>query len=882
MSGLFIVTTLLTVLHPQSWSQQITSQAPPRYGSGLSTADAQSEVPNAPLAEQFPDALIHLPEATGEKVTIESDTQSEHDKIAILHGSVDIHYGDRRLQADHVEYDSNTGDVTATGHLLVTGGPNRERIEASRGTLNLRKDEARLFDVKGSVGMSPRLGTQMVYSTSAPFLFSGRMVVRTGPTSYDLYEGTVTSCQLPKPDWILTSAHFSLANEQAKGYNSVFHLLGVPLVYLPYVTHAADASIRESGFLLPTVGQSSTKGLILGEQIYMVLGPSMDLTVGAEYYSLRGFAQDASFRYKGHGLDFARVRYSGLLDRRSGTANQGGEDLVVDLRHDFNPTTRVAGDVEYLSSYIYREAFTDNFNQAVNSDIVSTVYGSHSANGIAVSILADRYQGIKLIAQGTTPQQQVRIFHAPEALVDSTEHRLGTSPLEWSLESSLAGLKRTQPNFATGGIVERVDFHPEVAAPFSAGGWRFRPALAVRETAYSRSFHPTFPNPTENQAPISRSDVEFSFSGRAPVIERTFQPTKLQGVLGQELKHTLEPEVTYRLTKGVTDFRHILRFDSTDIVSNTNELEYGLTQRLFRRRGKRGSCGGDQAGAVDQPEVEISHPASRGNDGIEPGGGLNPDPTISAVGHVDLASADTCGNDELISWRLTQRYFFDPRFGRAIVNGRRNIFETTLDLSGVAFLTEPRNISPLISRLRFRSSAHTDIEWDFDLDTGAKRFTSSNVFLDAHSKNGLFGALSYARLDAPGRFYTESATPTSVSGVTTAVSDFDQLRLLLGWGSPLKPGLSVAANSGLDLKSLYGATGMQRSLTGAVTTITVYPALMQYATVQANYNWNCCGLQMEYRKFELGSVRNEGSYRFNFTLANIGSAGNLKRAERLF
>jgi len=285
---------------------------------------------------------------------------------------------------------------------------------------------------------------------------------------------------------------------------------------------------------------------------------------------------------------------------------------------------------------------------------------------------------------------------------------------------------------------------------------------------------------------------------------------------------------------------------------------------------------------VDQPEVEISHPASRGNDGIEPGGGLNPDPTISAVGHVDLASADTCGNDELISWRLTQRYFFDPRFGRAIVNGRRNIFETTLDLSGVAFLTEPRNISPLISRLRFRSSAHTDIEWDFDLDTGAKRFTSSNVFLDAHSKNGLFGALSYARLDAPGRFYTESATPTSVSGVTTAVSDFDQLRLLLGWGSPLKPGLSVAANSGLDLKSLYGATGMQRSLTGAVTTITVYPALMQYATVQANYNWNCCGLQMEYRKFELGSVRNEGSYRFNFTLANIGSAGNLKRAERLF
>ena len=67
-----------------------------------------------------------------------------------------------------------------------------------------------------------------------------------------------------------------------------------------------------------------------------------------------------------------------------------------------------------------------------------------------------------------------------------------------------------------------------------------------------------------------------------------------------------------------------------------------------------------------------------------------------------------------------------------------------------------------------------------------------------------------------------------------------------------------------------------------MTTTTVYPALLQYAAIQTAYNWNCCGLAIEYRKFELGSVRNEGSYKFNFTLANIGAAGNLRRAERLF
>ena len=42
------------------------------------------------------------------------------------------------------------------------------------------------------------------------------------------------------------------------------------------------------------------------------------------------------------------------------------------------------------------------------------------------------------------------------------------------------------------------------------------------------------------------------------------------------------------------------------------------------------------------------------------------------------------------------------------------------------------------------------------------------------------------------------------------------------------------------------------------------------------------GLSLEYRKYDLGAIRDEGTYRFNFTLANIGSAGNLRRAESLF
>ena len=164
--------------------------------------------------------------------------------------------------------------------------------------------------------------------------------------------------------------------------------------------------------------------------------------------------------------------------------------------------------------------------------------------------------------------------------------------------------------------------------------------------------------------------------------------------------------------------------------------------------------------------------------------------------------------------------------------------------------------------MRFRTSSHTDIEWDFDYDTGAKKFTSSNIFLDLHEGN-FFGGFSYALLNAPGRFYTEviDTTTNEVTGLTSsAISNFSQMRVLLGYGKPSEPGLSAAATAGIDLN--LGSA--------------------QYVTVQTSYNWNCCGLSVEYRKYDLGTIRNEGAYRFNFTLANIGTAGNLRRASSLF
>ena len=46
---------------------------------------------------------------------------------------------------------------------------------------------------------------------------------------------------------------------------------------------------------------------------------------------------------------------------------------------------------------------------------------------------------------------------------------------------------------------------------------------------------------------------------------------------------------------------------------------------------------------------------------------------------------------------------------------------------------------------------------------------------------------------------------------------------------------------------------------------------LQFATAQTSYNWDCCGVTLEYRRYAIANVRNENLFRFTFSLANIGS-----------
>ena len=72
--------------------------------------------------------------------------------------------------------------------------------------------------------------SRYVLTTSNPFAFTGKVVEKHGPNRYLVRQGTVTTCELPRPKWRFSGGRMVVdVDGTAKIYNSDFRLMGVPV-----------------------------------------------------------------------------------------------------------------------------------------------------------------------------------------------------------------------------------------------------------------------------------------------------------------------------------------------------------------------------------------------------------------------------------------------------------------------------------------------------------------------------------------------------------------------------------------------------------------------------------------------------------------------------
>ena len=298
----------------------------------------------------------------------------------------------------------------------------------------------------------------MLTSTN-PYYFQGVWAERLND-HYLLYDGFLTNCKVPHPWWRLRGSRFNVVpGESARAYRSVFLLRKFPLFYTPFFYKSLEKVPRRTGFLMPNIGNSSVLGRMVGVGFFWAINRSFDATYHGQDFTERGFAHHLEVRGKpAEHADFDAILYGvqdrGLLEPDGSRIKQGGYSVYVAGKADLGNGWTVRGVVNYLSSFTFREAFSQSFNEAVFSEVNSAAFLNKNWSTYSFDTVIERqrdFQSAEITATNpltgaiTTQTNAVVIHKLPEVDFTSRDHQVDDLPLWYSFNSSAGLLSPAAP-----------------------------------------------------------------------------------------------------------------------------------------------------------------------------------------------------------------------------------------------------------------------------------------------------------------------------------------------------------------------------------------------------------------------------------------------------
>jgi LPS-assembly protein len=281
----------------------------PSVALALLTASAEAKTlaamaPQPTRADNKPTAPVEDDGLAGGGLYLEADTltqnQTTHHVIAT--GGVEIRYKGRVLRADRVDYNSDSGEMAASGNVEIINADGTAQFADS---ISLDKTMSGGFAESFSTRME---GHVQIAATS---------VTRRNDNITDFRGVIYTPCLVcaengqKHPTWSIRAR--SVVQDKARKTltfrDAVVEVLGQPILYLPVLPAADPTAVRKSGLLLPLLTFSGPRGVSYEQPYYQVISPSTDLLITPQINSLvNPFLK----------LDFRKRFYSGTLEVRAG------------------------------------------------------------------------------------------------------------------------------------------------------------------------------------------------------------------------------------------------------------------------------------------------------------------------------------------------------------------------------------------------------------------------------------------------------------------------------------------------------------------------------------------------------------------------------------
>src|SRR6266542_1367366 len=758
-------------------------------------------------SQKLPEATLE-PGVSTEYLSVDAGKQTEIGKdkgvrIVVYEGNVDARIGTYRLQADKVTVYEATNKAIAEGNVVFDQA-NQQRITGTRAEWNYRTKTGFFVDSTGFTNQTQD-GTR-VY-------FTADRVEKVSLDTIIAINVQVTACDEDVPKWSFHAKRVKIrTGDRVRLYSPNLKIKKVPVFYLPYASVSIKQRDRASGFLTPTFGGSGAKGFRVSNAYYQTLGRSADVTLRNEIYTQRGIGIGADLRTRANSRSFLNAGF------------------YADGVHYFPNGFIAAADVNVTSNLAYRQVFSDSVQQVISPEERSQVFVNKDYSNYSFDFLA-RTQVTSL------PNSRIRIRELPSVTIDrrpSPLRFLQQIPVYFSYEAGAEGVSRKETvedliafrqeakgdPVVTPSLVQRLDFHPQIAIPFEFAGFSITATAGGRVTFYSNSIDPT--NRAILSQNLTRSYSEFELDVRPPAFAKDFH----RGNGGFFFRHVIEPFIIYRNISGVSNFDQIIRFDYVDAIADTNEIEYGISNRFFTRR------------STEDVSSAALHAAKSGE--REP---LSTQPY------------------EALTITVRGKYFFDRFFGGALEPGQRNQFYPINTLSGFSFGGVPRRFSPLNIEARYRPRRNVVVDSRTDVDTrggGIRAFSTT------------FG-INRALIQAFQTFYYTRAIELVPSLAQYADARGKEPGTLRGsqwspslFGGNRERGIFGGASFFFDFQTRPG-----RGNSSLIS-----------STVTVGYSWDCCAVTAQNYTFNVG-LRKENRVVFSFRLNGIGTFGTEQIGQQL-
>ncbi|MCU0559063.1 MAG: LPS assembly protein LptD [Desulfobacterales bacterium] len=523
---------------------------------------------------------------------IEADRIS-YDQIRdeyLAEGAVVIRRQDRQLTADRVRYSLQTMTATAEGNVtlstgadLLTGDYADWDLESERGTIEN--------------------GT--IFIAESNYRIQGNRILKTGPDTYRIDQGSVTTCDGAPPDWQFSGRDITLKED---GSGTAWHAVGrvrdVPAGYYPYISFPARNK-RTSGLLIPQGGYSTRRGAFFVQPYYWAINDSSDATFYLQTMSKRGWRPGLEYRYYLTREARGAVMFDFLHDEQTDTGGDSSKRWGYDdssgtflrpnqdrywfrMSHE-NPLPegfRARLEIDTVSDQDYLREFKSGYmGYRQSADYFKAAFGTVMddfddpirTNRLLVSKFGARYS---LNAAGeyfddvrkgqnwkeTTHKLPVVRFDAPKQL-------LGQSPFFGNLRSEYVNFWQDR-----GSRIQRADLYPRAYYPFALPPYMsIEPSLGLRQTVWNQ--YATDAADTWSESRYFHREL---YDARLALFTDLFRVFDLDRGDIQRIRHSLRPQLGYTYIPEV-DQDGLPYFDSRDRIENRSRVSYALTNTLTTR-----------------------------------------------------------------------------------------------------------------------------------------------------------------------------------------------------------------------------------------------------------------------------------------------------------